>query len=326
MPFSIADFTEITNTFVRSRRAQFPVLLVDDDLVFRELASVYLEDAGYEVLAVDSVAAAHSVLAKRNFPIIMVDWMMPGVDGITFCQQLRKENQPYRYIMMLSSKNDGDEVVQGLTAGADDYIIKGGRKSELIARLDCGVRVLAQQVLLEQQKIEILRKSQSDHLTATYNRGYLMEHLPREIVRSSRYEKSFSIILCDIDFFKKINDEYGHLGGDHALVTFANVLEFSLRKDIDWVARYGGEEFVVVLPNTDHLQAMVVAEKLRANVEAASTTWEGKTIAMTASFGVASSTPQYPVTSADALLALADKRLYKSKRAGRNCCFGEPLV
>ncbi|ARU55219.1 response regulator receiver-modulated signal transduction diguanylate cyclase [Oleiphilus messinensis] len=318
---------------VVTERPDFPVLLVDDDVVFRELALLFLQEEGYVVEAVADAYEAQIRIQERHYPLILCDWMMPEMNGLELCSRLRRCSEPYHYIILLTSKNDEDEIVTGLNAGADDYIVKGGRKSELLARLDCGVRILIQQRLLEQQKQEILQQAQRDPLTGAYNRGYLTQTLVCELKRAQRYQLPTSVLLADIDFFKSVNDRYGHLGGDEALKAFLQVLLQNIRVNIDWVCRYGGEEFVIVLPNTEHKQALLVAEKLRAAVRAMTIQFENTTIQLTASFGLATYPDDLTCNKSDDvscdqsdldespldnLLKLADDRLYRSKQNGRN--------
>jgi two-component system, cell cycle response regulator len=162
--------------------------------------------------------------------------------------------------------------------------------------------------------------SVTDALTNTYNRRYLMERLPQEMLRACRYGRPLSVVLCDIDHFKKVNDQYGHQVGDGVLIEFAALLMSSIRKNIDWVARYGGEEFLLVLPETSVADAVLFAEKIRSSVETHLFSITGGALHISSSFGVSGYDPQLQVQidSADALIAAADTSLYYSKTMGRN--------
>lgn len=305
-------------TLLKRQRALFPVLLVDDDLVYLELAKLYLEEAGYRVTTVESGEQALSLLSNEQYRIVLCDWMMPGLDGLSLIRHLRSTDTIYRYLILLTSKSAEEEIVRGFSAGADDYILKGCRKTEMVVRLDAGLRMMMQQALLEDEKLKLLRQAQSDALTGLFNKGYLTEHLLTEVFRAMRYGENLSILICDIDHFKKVNDHYGHLAGDQVLKRFANHLVGRLRRRVDWVARFGGEEFVVVLPVTAEQEAISLAEELRSGVEALEMDWQGTTFKITASFGVACMCPSAGIDSIDRLMQLADERLYQSKQNGRN--------
>lgn len=164
----------------------------------------------------------------------------------------------------------------------------------------------------------------TDRLTGCYNREYLEETLPREFQRCNRYGHDLSLVMCDIDNFKDINDKYGHRAGDSILRDFGYKLSDSVRKDIDWVARYGGEEFLVVLPETSKDSAAILAERLRESIEKTFFTYEGNTIRLTASFGIASIKDENIRISSSAyndFIEIADRNLYKAKHFGKNMIY-----
>ena len=168
------------------------------------------------------------------------------------------------------------------------------------------------------QKLEHL--SNTDYLTGCFNRQYLQQNLDKEIKRSRRYRRGLSIVLCDIDHFKRVNDRHGHQCGDEVLAAFAGIIRSLIRENIDWIARYGGEEFLLVLPETDPAAAHVMAERLRREVAGTPIWWRGVHIAITASFGIAAFGPQdsAPPTDGDGMIRIADQNLYRAKSAGRN--------
>ena len=208
----------------------------------------------------------------------------------------------------------------GLEAGADDYLSKPFNPGELRARINTGIRILDLERSLREANEQIRKFSITDPLTGCFNRGYLDQTLSREIRRSFRYGRPLSVVLCDIDHFKKVNDTYGHPAGDRVLKEFARCIGSSVRRNVDWLARYGGEEFVLVLPETDLEGARSVAERLRKKISNHSIRIENSEIRITSSFGIAS----LDLKAADDgnlslfLIEKADRMLYRAKLSGRN--------
>lgn len=300
---------------------EFPVLIVDDDPVTRKLISKTLSKEGFEVATADSGPSALKQLEERFFPIILTDWMMPGMSGLELCQSIREtESRGYVFILILTSRGAAQDIVSGLQAGADDYLTKPFNPAELIARINTVIRILKLEKSLKKANEEIRYLSITDALTGCYNRGYLNERLNHEIKRARRHNRSLSIILTDIDHFKRINDKYGHQAGDEVLKIFVETIQGSIRDDVDWVVRYGGEEFLIILPETDSAGAMIMAERLRKETAERIISVDGETIHITASFGGTS------LSSAEALQQItlegfimkADMLLYRSKETGRN--------
>jgi two-component system cell cycle response regulator len=306
----------------------FPILIAEDDPVSRKLLEKILVKAGNKVVSVENGQKALELFNDNFFPIVLTDWMMPGMDGLELCRAIRKNTYPgYVFIILLTAKDSKDDIIRGLGAGADDYLTKPFSHAELVARLNTGKRVLELERSLKDANEEIRILSITDPLTGTYNRGYLTERLPQEIKRARRYGRVLSIILCDIDHFKKVNDTYGHLVGDRVLKDLAQFIRHSIRHDVDWTARYGGEEFLIVLPETDVKGASVMAERLQSELSQRVTETQGKKISITASFGVAGFGPDTPdeMISPEAMINKADKYLYQAKREGRNRVMGGPL-
>lgn len=300
---------------------RFPILVAEDNPVSRKLLEKALHKAGYEVVSVENGRAALDSLKIRFCPIVLTDWMMPEMDGPNLCRAIRKSAfQGYVFIVVLTAKDSKNDMIEGLEAGADDYLTKPFNPAELMARLNTGKRILALERSLRKANQEIHQLSITDPLTGAYNRGYLNEHLPQELKRSVRYGRSLSLILCDIDYFKRVNDTYGHQAGDMVLKACSLRLTESIRKDLDWVARYGGEEFMIVLPETDIPGASLVGERLRKSVEGVQIELQGKVIRITASFGVTSigSIGSQAGDPCDALIKQADDMLYLAKSEGRN--------
>jgi diguanylate cyclase (GGDEF)-like protein len=180
---------------------------------------------------------------------------------------------------------------------------------------------------LEKANKEIKELSRSDSLTGCFNRGYLNEHLPREIKRALRYEHSLSMALCDIDHFKKINDTHGHLCGDRVLQEFVESITAEIRSDTDWIARYGGEEFLIVLPETNLEGAHLLAERLRDYISKKTISVDGKDINITASFGVTGMNADHLPRDIkpEAMIKAADEYVYTAKGQGRNKVVSGPV-
>jgi diguanylate cyclase (GGDEF)-like protein len=248
---------------------------------------------------------------------------MPGQTGIELCRQLRVQQgqEPYTYVMLLTSKNQREDLIEGMEAGADDYITKPFDQHELQVRLRAGRRIVELQN-------ELRRQATHDALTGVLNRSKTFEIFTRELQRSKREGTPLGAILVDLDHFKNVNDTYGHLAGDEVLRHAAARLQSSIRS-YDAVGRYGGEEFIVLLPGCDEATAVMQAERLRMALSmdpvvldsAGSVNYD-----LTASLGVAVSAPGREASSPEALVAVADEALYKAKRGGRNRVELLPLV
>jgi two-component system cell cycle response regulator len=305
------------------------ILLAEDDPVTRMLMTRFLKKAGYEVDAVANGSEALDRMTKRYYPMLVTDWEMPEMDGVALCKAVRNmQLDGYVYALLLTARDSKEHIIAGLEAGADDYLIKPVHEPELIARLNAGRRILnlEHSLRVANQRNRIL--SITDALTGTYNRRYLMEQLPRELERCRRYGYPLSVLMCDIDHFKEINDARGHAAGDEVLQQFAARAQKSLRSNSDWVARYGGEEFLIVLPETAHEGAMHVAEKVRSLISGTPFTTRAGDAVVTASFGVASTGPSGPdiTLKVDALIRTADEYMYRSKQGGRNRTSGDEIA
>ncbi len=295
------------------------VLLTDDEPVQRMLIGRMLSRAGYEVVMAEDGQQALALMKDSEFSLLLTDWEMPNLDGIGLCRALRAMNLPYyTYTILLTSRDAVEHVVMGLQSGADDYLTKPIMEPELLARLNTGKRLVEMERSLRKAMEENHRLSIIDALTGVFNRRYLMDQLVKELERSVRYHHPLSLMLCDVDHFKRINDTYGHQAGDDTLVQFAQVLRSCLR-ETDWLARYGGEEFVIVLPETHLNAAAQVAERCRAALAKEPLKIAGQSLPVTASFGVTGWQEGIP-SGADAfkLIAMADTSVYASKEGGRN--------
>jgi diguanylate cyclase (GGDEF)-like protein len=222
-------------------------------------------------------------------------------------------SEHYVFIVLLTSLDKKDELIAGLDAGADEYLVKPVHAVELAARLKAARRFLDLETSLKQLALH-------DQLTGAYNRGYLDRQLSKEIQRSWRYGHPLSIIMCDIDHFKKVNDNYGHQAGDLVLKEFVTRINRSIRNENDWVARYGGEEFVIALPETDAAGCSVVAERMRERIAFSPDGADSSPLKISASFGTVTLRPesQSVRTSPADLIQRADICLYQAKQTGRN--------
>jgi len=295
------------------------VLLTDDEPVQRMLIGRLLTRAGYEVVMAEDGQQALQLMQQGDFYLLLTDWEMPNLDGIGLCRAVRSMKLPhYTYTILLTSRDAVEHVVMGLQAGADDYLTKPIMEPELLARLNTGKRVVEMERSLRLANEENRRLSIIDALTGVYNRRYLMEQLSKELERSARYNHSLSLMLCDVDHFKRINDNYGHQCGDETLIKFSQALRGCLR-ETDWIARYGGEEFVIVLPETNLNSGAQVAERCRAALAKQPIVVGGHSLPVTASFGVTGWLATVPINAdINKVIALADTGVYASKEGGRN--------
>lgn len=300
----------------------FPILLAEDHVVTRKLLEKKLVQAGHEVTSVENGREALRLFENRFFPIILTDWIMPEMDGLELCRAIRKmHSKGYVYIVLLTAKDGKDDIILGLESGADDYLTKPIDHLELIARLNTAKRILSLEKSLKDANEENILLSVTDSLTGCYNRGYLNETLPNEIERARRYDHDLSIVFCDIDHFKKVNDTHGHQVGDLVLKEFVQRIRELVRDKVDWIARYGGEEFMVVLPETDVTGACSMAKRLRSSLADRKILVHDKILSVTSSFGVTGINLDTSVSMKkfDTIIGQVDKFLYQAKEKGRDC-------
>lgn len=292
------------------------ILVAEDDAATRHLLKVSLERWKYDVvLAQDGTEALEALLGKDAPKLAILDWVMPGTDGVDICRELRKRDAgSYIYTLLLTSKAGKADLLRGLEAGADDYLIKPFDLLELQARLWTGQRIIALQDQLIRAREAMRDQATHDPLTGVWNRAAILDSLEREFNRSEREENPLSVIMVDIDHFKQINDTYGHQTGDNVLREVTKRMQ-SVMRSYDALGRYGGEEFVVIALGCDKDSALNLAERLRAIVDASPVSTPGATIPVTLSLGVATVSKGL---SPESLLRCADEALYRAKRAGRN--------
>jgi two-component system, cell cycle response regulator len=296
------------------------ILVAEDDPVSRRLLEVFLVKWGFEVVLASTGLEALQLLERMDAPrLALLDWMMPGMEGVQVCQKLREfKDRPYVYVLLLTARMQKEDILQGLDSGADDYLTKPFDSQELRARLQVGQRILDLQDKLIAAGEELLFRATHDNLTGISNRGVIIDNIRRERARQDRGSAAFAIVLADIDHFKYVNDTYGHLAGDAVLKEIASRMVNFIRP-YDSVGRYGGEEFLILAPSSDALGAMGLAERIRKAIEEKPVTFEGRKISVTASFGIAVSTPRQ-LLDAQQMIRLADDALYQAKANGRNRC------
>jgi two-component system cell cycle response regulator len=296
------------------------VLVAEDDPVFRHLLESWLRRWNHRVVAVDNGLDAWKVLQRENSPqMAILDWMMPGIDGVELCRRIRGNDPgPYRYVLLVTAKDDKHDVVAGLDAGADDYLTKPFDVEELRARVRAGKRVLELQEALLHAHQALQFQAEHDPLTTLWNRGAILRVLEREAQRSSRTGEALGVIMADLDHFKEINDSRGHLVGDTVLRETGRRLAAAVRS-YDWVGRYGGEEFLIIVPGCDAPGLTVSAERLRQAVSGRLFGSGAGQLSVTLSVGaVAAQTAKLGGLNCEALLRAADEALYAAKAKGRN--------
>lgn len=287
------------------------VLIAEDDCVCRTILHTWLQAWGYQVVIAEDGLKAWDILQQEQAPpLLILDWVMPGLDGTELCRRVRERQYAgYHYILLVTANNAKQEVVRGLEAGADDYLTKPFDMDELRARLKVGERILA----LHQQ---LRFQATHDALTGAWNRDASLELLHRELNRAMRSQTGTGLLMLDVDHFKNINDTHGHLVGDGVLKEVVRRITRTVRT-YDVVGRYGGEEFVIVLPGCPGDQVRETSERIRAVVAGEPILADGRRISATVSIGASVALPaRIPVKT---LLAMADAALYRAKSAGRNC-------
>jgi two-component system, cell cycle response regulator len=301
-------------------RALETVLIAEDDPMFRQVLSSLLKKWNYRVITVENGLDAWTILQQKDAPqMAILDWIMPVVDGVELCRRLRnRESGPYRYVILITAKDGKQDVVTGLEAGADDFLTKPFSMDELRARIRAGERILQLQNALIRSQAALQFEVAHDALTGLWNRSAILELLMREVQRNQRSAESLGVMMVDLDYFKNVNDEHGHIAGDTVLRELGVRLVTSLRK-YDLVGRYGGEEFLVVLPNCSASNLTTIAQRLRSFIASSPMQTSAGPLAITASVGVVSTVyGRQPPMDFETLLGLADEALYAAKAKGRN--------
>jgi two-component system cell cycle response regulator len=297
--------------------SKLPVLVVDDSAVYRKLVEHALEDQAYLPVFAKSGREAMELYAKHAPSIVITDWMMPDFSGLELCQHIRRDLQhPYTYIIVLTSISEKDNVVKGLAAGADDYLTKPFDPGELLARIGVGRRTIDLHNEIDGKNKLLEEMAHTDSLTGLPNRRALEDWAGRQLRGAARHGYSLWVVHADLDSFKSINDSHGHDAGDQVLKEFGAILkEYTRASDIS--GRMGGDEFLLVLTHVDEKHIRLTVERLREHLASKKFSFGGKSISVTASFGVCGFQGKEPLEFPK-LVRQADKALYGAKRAGRN--------
>jgi diguanylate cyclase (GGDEF)-like protein len=307
------------------------VLVVDDHEDNVELICQALEDYDYETIRASDGHQAIDLARRERPDLIILDVMMPGLDGFATCKLLKAHEATSNIpVIFVTAKGEVADLRQGLEAGAHDYLRKPFDPAELVVRVQAAERFKRKQDELDQALLELAARNRElarlaviDGLSQLYNHSHFLKLLELEFSRAARYDKFLSVLMIDIDFFKRVNDRHGHRAGDRLLRELADILRAQVRSS-DIVGRYGGEEFAATLPETDLEQAKMLAERLRRAVEEhvfEIGSDEPVRVRVTVSIGVAA----YPGAAANRmedLIEEADRKLYQAKSEGRNrvCC------
>lgn len=288
------------------------VIVADDDTGTRLLLEHTLTRWHYDVASFSNgLEAIQSLRKEKESCLAILDWVMPEMDGIEVCRLVRERpsNEGYVYVLILTGKQRKEDIVEGLEAGADDFLVKPFDFQELQMRLRVGERILSLQDRLK-------KMAYHDSLTDTLNRMAILEYLDKELKRTQRNDDVVSVIMTDLDHFKQLNDSYGHLCGDAVLQKCAGCLKKNVRA-YDMVGRYGGEEFLIVVPGVDREATYHLAERLRLALSQHPIEYDGRVLSVTTSMGISDSTlPE--CKDLDSIIRVADESLYQAKRQGRN--------
>ncbi len=287
------------------------ILVVDDDRTLIRIVKTRLEAEKYKVFIASNGEEALRILDKKRPDLVILDIMMPGIDGFETCQRLRsKPAHRHLPVIMLTAKHNPSEKVKGLDMGAVDYMTKPYESDELLARIRAGLRA-------RREYERIMKMVSRDALTGLYNRRSFDLRFAEEFSRAERYNREFSLVMLDIDHFKTVNDTYGHPTGDIVLKQVADLIQKNIRKS-DIPYRYGGEEFVILALETDVAGVEICAERIRTSCEKFHFGKEKKPISITISLGF-SYYQQDSASSPEDMLRKADSMLYQAKARGGNC-------
>lgn len=312
-------------------------LVVEDNGVARKIVAGILTQEGLRIMEAENGEQGYELFKNHcdDIDVVITDLFMPHMNGDELSRRIRREFDRWDIpIICLTAMPDQSELLKVFKAGVSDYLVKPFAKEELLARITVHLERyrLSRQL---KEKIEALKSSNekirklsiTDPLTGCYNRNYLTGHLEKELKRTQRYGSPLSLVIADIDFFKKVNDTWGHGAGDQVLVAFVDMIQQTIRNNLDWVVRFGGEEFLIVLPETNLNDALDFTERIRKTVSSQPITCEENAIAITASFGVTSVDPGdfQETLPTDRLIDMADKCLYQAKENGRNRVEGAPF-
>jgi two-component system cell cycle response regulator len=315
-----SEFDDSTPPHLREARRRCRILVVDDDALVRARLATLLRASQFDVESAASGEDALRIMAATRCEVLLTDWQMPDMDGLSLCRNVRANgSDSYVYVLMLTVRDSKEDLLTGLAAGADEYVVKGAPVEEILARVEVARRITHFEHGRRTAKRENEPDSLTDALTGAHNVRYLMKYLPRELERSRRYGHALAVLSCDVDGFKEINDRHGHEAGNELLRAFVACAEGCIRKDSDWLARVSGDEFMIVLPETKVHGANRVAQKLREALAGLSIDTNAGPVNFTVSVGMTAVEPKHERDGASKLedvLRAADRGLYASKRRG----------
>jgi two-component system cell cycle response regulator len=298
-------------------KRQYQVLVVDDSPVYRKLVEHALPAETYSLRFARDGAEAIRLYQEHMPTMVITDWVLPDFSGIELCQRIRSDaSRPYTYIIMMTSNNQKEHLVQGLEAGADDYLNKPFDPAEMLARMGVARRIIDLNRELQEKSQRMEQAALTDALTGLPNRRAIEEWASRQLCGSARHGFPLWLVLSDIDNFKSINDTYGHEAGDGILKAFGQALK-KYTRGADMCGRLGGDEFVLVITYVESGQIEETVNRFRERVADLSFTFGEKNVRVTASFGVAG-VPANAAVGYDELFRKVDQMLYEAKRAGRN--------
>ena len=295
------------------------VLVVEDSPFARKLIEQALFGQPYSLIFATTGRQAVDLYVQHRPALIVTDWMMPDLNGLEICRRLRSISfEAYTHIIMLTGKRDKQSVVEGLQAGADDYLTKPFHQEELIARVAVGFRTVEIHRQIQAKNKTLEKLALTDPMTGLPNRRAIDEWATRELSSAARNNFSVWVIAADLDRFKYINDTFGHNAGDEVLKRFSKILKAHTRKS-DLCGRLGGEEFLIVMTHATRADVEKAAERIRTEFEMASFAFSGCNMMATSSFGIAGFEANSQTQPSFAtLVSQADAALYQAKRTGRN--------
>ena len=294
------------------------VLVAEDNPVFQSMLRSMLTKWGYDARILPNGLEAWDAMQAADAPrLVVLDWMMPYMDGVEVCRRIRTAaREPYVYVLLLTARTESQDLVEGMEAGADDYLTKPFNAQELRVRLRAGRRLLDLQEELMLAREALRDQATHDSLTGLLNRAAILDALQNELARAARGRHPVALLMADLDRFKLVNDAHGHLAGDAVLREAARRMKSVIRR-YDSIGRYGGEEFLIVLPGCDGSAARAQAERFRGALAAEPITAAGQSLRITCSIGVSASTSASACIT-DTLVRDADLALYQAKDRGRN--------
>lgn len=289
------------------------VLIAEDDRISARILDHHVKKWGYETKLAHDGHEAWKILETDTPEMALLDWVMPEINGLELCRRLREKNRynefEYIYIILLTAKDERNDLIQGLNAGADDYVTKPFDLLELKARLNAGRRIVELYRLLK-------KLATIDSLTGILNRRCILEEAEKEFHRAKRENRPIGFLLIDIDDFKKINDTFGHLAGDKLLAEVACRLKKKIR-NYDLIGRYGGDEMLAIFPGCDADELKKIADRLRLAIQEEPIFFDQHKFIVSISAGGLVFNQSSPLSLKE-LIANCDRALYQAKKKGRN--------